>query len=239
VAKPGVHRFQSEEKCAAVEFVLNSEANPPEVFHFMQAKLFRLACHSIVTLMAMALFVPKVQAQTGHVALTATVSETVALSALPNLTQGNVHTDVMSSGNAVRITLSGVNSEAAVIRVPLLVRSNSGFKITVAAETKTATVTQLSVVDAQATGTLVSPQAISALAVPPRFDLRGINSSASSALNPLDDVRPLLVASGPRVSLAGTLNSPNNAMQVTILIGLQPQTAHEWSIHLTFVGTPG
>ena len=92
--------------------------------------------------------------------------------------------------------------------------------------------------EARATGTLVSPQATSELNVPRQFDLRGLKESASSALNLLDDARPLLVVSGPRVSLGGTLNSPNNALQVTVLIRLKPQPAHEWSTHLTFVATP-
>lgn len=188
----------------------------------------------------MALLVPdNVEAQTGRVALKATVSETVALSVLPNLTHSNVHTDVVSSGNTVRITLSGVNSEAAVIRVPLLVRSNSGFRISAALEAKTAALTQLSVLDVRATGTLVSPQVINGLTVPRQFDLRGLNKSVSSTPNLLDDARPLLVASGPRVSLGGTLDSPNNALQITVLIDLKPPTAHEWSVHLTFVGMPG
>jgi hypothetical protein len=190
--------------------------------------------------MAMTLLVlDNVEAQTGRVALNATVSETVALSLLPNFTDGNVHTDVVTSGNRVQITLSGVNSEAAVIRVPLLVRSNSGFRISAAAETKTAALTQLSVLDVRATGTLVSPQVISGLTVPRQFDLRGLNTSSSSARILLDDAQPLLVVSGPRVSLGGTLDSPNNALQITVLIDLKPQTAHEWSVRLTFVGTPG
>jgi hypothetical protein len=203
----------------------------------MKAK--RLTCHYIVTLMAMTLLVPNVEAQTGRVALTASVSETVALSVLPNMTQGNVHTDVVSSGNTVRITLSGVNSEAAVISVPLLVRSNSNFRISAAVETKTGASTQLSVADVRGTGTLVSSQAITALNVPPQFDLRGLNKGDSSARNLPDDARPLLVASGPRVSLGGTLDSPNNALQITVLIDLKPQTAREWLVHLTFVAAPG
>lgn len=205
----------------------------------MPAKRLRLTCRHVFALVAV-LFVlaAGVNPQTGGVTLKGAISKTVALSVLPNSTESNVETDVTSSGNTVRITLSGDITEAPVIRVPLLVRSNSSFKITAAVESTTAALTQLSVTDVRATGTLVSPQAITELNVPGQFDLRGLKESASSAPDLLDDVRPLLVVSGPRASLGGTLVSPNNALQITLLIGLKPQPAHEWSIHLTLVGTP-
>jgi hypothetical protein len=152
-----------------------------------------------------------VEAQTGRVVMNATVSEVVTLSVGPTFSQSNV--DIVSSGgDTVRITVSG---DDPVIRVPLLVRSNSSFKIS--AESQTPELVQLSVVAVHATGTLVSPQAVNALNVPRESD-------------------PNLVASGPRVSLGGTLNSPNNALQITVLIGLKP---HGSPVQLTFVATAG
>ena len=180
-----------------------------------------------------------VEAQTGGVTMKSTVSEVVALSVLPNSTQNNIETSLVSTGRTVRITLSGADGDAPVIRVPLLVRSNSSFKISAAVESNTAEVTQLSVVDARATGTLVSPNAVSELNVPRQIDVRGLEESTSSVQNLLDPSRPVLVASGPRVSRGGTLTSPNNALQLTLLIRLKPQPARGWLVHLTFVGTAG
>ena len=205
----------------------------------MPAKRLRLKCHRIFLLIAVLLGSVSVEAQTGHVTLKATVSETVALSVLPNLTDGTVDTNMVSSGNTVRITLSGTDSKVGVIRVPLLVRSNSGFRISAAVETKAASLTQLSVIDVRVTGMLVSPQAVSELNVPRQFDLRGLDESASSDLNPLDVSRPVLVVSGPRVSLGGTLVSPNNALQITLLIRMKPQPARGWLVHLTFARSAG
>jgi len=205
----------------------------------MPAKWLRLRCQHVFTLTAVLLFVPAgLKAQTGRVSVSATVSETVFLSVLPNSTHSNVETDVMSNGNTVRIMLSSAQTDPPVVRVPLLVRSNSSFKISAEVESATAELAQLSVLDVRATGTLVSPHAIGELNVPRQFDLRGLKESASSAPNLLDDARPLLVVSGPRVSLGGTLDSPNNALQVTVLIRLKPQSAHASSIHLKFVATP-
>ena len=199
----------------------------------MTAKRSRLKCRHVFTLLVF--LVPAgVQAQTGGMTMKTTVSETVALSVLSNSLPGGV---VVSTGNTVRITLSG--ADAQVIRVPLLVRSNSSFKISAAVESNTAEVTQLSVTDARATGTLVSPQSISELDVPRQFDVRGLDEIISSVPNLLDVSRPVLVASGPRVSRGGTLVSPNNALQVTLLIRLQPRQARDWLIHLTFVATAG
>ena len=168
----------------------------------------------LFTLMAVLFVVPAgVEAQTGRVALKATVSETVTLSVAPTFSQSNV--DVVSSGgNTVRITLSG---DDPVIRVPLLVRSNTSFKISAVFDSELG---ELSVVDVHATGNLVSPQAVNGLNVPPKSDLN-------------------LVASGPRVSLGGTLDSPNNALQITLLIRLNSQPPLGSPVQLTFVATAG
>jgi hypothetical protein len=170
--------------------------------------------------MAVVFFLPaSAEAQTGRVTLQATVSETVTLSVAPSFSQSNV--DVVSSGgNTVRITLSG---DDVIIRVPLLVRSNSSFKIS--AELQTGELSQLSAIGAHPTGRLVSPQAISGFKSPPRLDL---NTSG-----------PVLIASGPRVSLGGTLDSPNNALQLTLLIRLNPHQTRGSLVQLTLVATAG
>ena len=203
----------------------------------MPAKLLRLRCRHIYVAFAVVLCVPiNMKAQTGRVTMTGTISQTIALSASANLPSANVNTDVMSTGNTVRVVLSGNDAGAQVIRVPLLVRSNTGFKISAVVDSGTAALTQLSIVDVRATGSLVSPQAINGLSVPQPFDLRG-RDETSSTQNPLDVSRPVLVVSGPRVSLGGTLDSPNNALQVTVLIRLEPQPARPWLVQLTFVGS--
>lgn len=147
----------------------------------------------IFILMAVLFLVPaSIAAQT--VTLNGTVSETVALS-------------------VTRITLSG--DDASVIRVPLLVRSNSGFKISAVFESQTAELSELSVVDVHATGSLVSPQVVNTVDTRREGDV---------------------VLRGPRISLGGTLNSPNNALQVTLLIRVKPQSVSGWKGHLTLVG---
>lgn len=176
-------------------------------------------CSLVFTLIAVVFLVPAgVKAQTGRVTMQANVSETVALSVAPNSTHGDVDAAVVTSGNTVRIT-----AKAPVVRVPLLVRSNSSFKISANVES-TDSLAQLTIADVRATGSLVSPAAISGLRVPEQFDPEA--------------ARDLLLVSGPRVSLGGTLNSPNNALQITVLIRLKPQTAPGSLVQLTFVAAP-
>ena len=163
-------------------------------------------------------------AQTGGATLTGRVAETVALSVPSNLTQSHVQTGVVSSGNnSLQITLSGSEAESQVVRVPLLVRSNSGFKISALFESNTAVLSKLLVTDAHPTGALVSPNVVNALEVMRR--------------DHLDLSQPLLVLTGPRVSLGGTLQSPNNALQITLLIHVRPQPGPAWQAHLLLVGT--
>ena len=184
----------------------------------------RLKCHLLFPLAAVVLLLPvSAEAQTGRVTMQARVSEIVTLSAPPNFAHGNVDAEVLSTGNTVRITLTSTSGEAPVIRVPLLVRSNSGFKISAAVESTTDSLAQLSITDVRATGTLVSPAAINGLNIPEDFDL---------------EARNIMLVSGPRVSLGGTLTSPNNALQITVLIRLKPQPAQGSLVHLTFAAAP-
>lgn len=182
------------------------------------ARRLRSKCRHVFTILAVLFVVPaSVEAQSS-VTLRGTVSETVTLSIASSFSESNV--DVLSSGgNIVRITLHADDAKDPVILVPLLVRSNTSFKISAVFESETAELSQLSVTDAHATGALVSPRVFNAL---------DIKSGAS---------RASLVVSGPRVSLGGTLDSPNNALQITVLIRLNPQSSRGL-VYLTFVGSP-
>ena len=180
----------------------------------MPARGLRLSCH-LFTLVAAGVFVPLGVKAQNSVILNATVSETVVLSVAPN------SIGAVSSGNTVRVTLSGSDS---VVRVPLIVRSNTGFKISAIFESQTAVLSELSVAEVRATGRLVSPQIVNALKVEPHLDP--------------DISQPLFVASGPRVSTGGTLHSPNNALQITVLIRLNPASARDSQFQLTFAARP-
>jgi hypothetical protein len=199
----------------------------------------RLTYGQVLALITMVLLVPAaVQAQTGRSSVTVkgTVSEVVTLSIPPNSTHGDVDVNVVSSGGTVRLTLSGAKAGSSVIRVPLMVRSNTGFRISATFESNTAQLTKLSVLDVQANGALVSREAVNNLEITKHLDLRGKTESTSpeNASSVLDVSGPFVVLSGPRVSTGGTLNSSNNALQVTLLIRVKPESVGSWLAHLTF-----
>jgi hypothetical protein len=125
----------------------------------------------------------------------------------------------------VQLALSGTETSSPVIRVPLLVRSNCDFKVTAEFESQTAELSELSVSDAHSTGGLVSPNIIKGLKPRQQLDPQM--------------TQPMLVLTGPRVSLGGTLQSPNNALQVTLLIGVKPHLNRAWAAHLELVATAG
>jgi hypothetical protein len=164
----------------------------------------------LLTLIAVGVLVPAAVKAQNSVLMQATVSEIVTLSASSTSTPSNI----------VSLTLSG---DDQIVRVPLLIRSNTSFKISAIFESKTAVLSELSVDDVRAMGGLVSPQVVNAVHVNPHLDP--------------DLSQPLLVLTGPRVSLGGTLNSPNNALQITLVIRLKPELPRE-PIHLTLAATP-
>lgn len=177
-----------------------------------------LCKHLGVLCAAVWLFAAVTSAEAQTVSLTASVSKAVALEVAPNSANGDVRVHALSSGSTVRITISGNGAGSPVIRVPLLVRSNSEFKISGEFESTTTQLTQLSVMDVRATGALVSSEVINNLQIPPEFDLSS----------------PFVLVSGPRVSTGGTLNSPNNAVQITLHVRLKPESVGDWLAHLTF-----
>jgi hypothetical protein len=180
-----------------------------------------------------------VEAQRRGVTLTGTVNDTVALSIAPNSRHSDIDVDVVNSGSSIRMTLSGTRIESSVILVRLLVRSNIGFNISGILESKAILLTQLSVRDLRATGRLVSPEAIDNVEIPQAFDMRGRKDKDSSENESsiLDVSQPFLLLSGPRVSLGGTLESPNNALQISLLIRIKPQPTRDWRVQLTFFTT--
>lgn len=194
----------------------------------------RLTYGHFFALITLVLLAPAVvQAQTGSVTVKGTVSEVVTLSIPPNSKHGNVDMSVVSSGSTVRLTLSGATAGSSVIRVPLLVRSNTGFRISGTFESSTARLAQLSVMDVRATGRLVSPEAVNNLEITEPFDLRGQLERTSSE-DVVNVSAPFIVLRGPRVSLGATLNSSTNALQITLFIRVKPESVGDWLAHLTF-----
>ena len=196
----------------------------------------KLTCRFVFGVVAlMVLMSAHTAAQNASVVLQGGVSATVTLSVSRVLPPNTIKTDVVNTtSNRVDITFSGADKNG-VIRLPLLVRSNCGFKITGVFESTAAIVTQLLVTSVQPTGSLVSRQAVRDVNVAKRFDARGPGGKLFPESVALSE--SLLVLSGPRISLGGTLDSPGNALEIVLLIHLKSDAGPAAS-HLTLLATP-
>src|SRR5215217_7310341 len=127
----------------------------------MPARGLRLRCR-LLTLIAVGVFVPAGIKAQNSVVMNATVSEVVTLSGSPTSAPSNTIV-VNHDGNTVEVTLADDNPAFQVIRVPLLVRSNTNFKISATFESKTAILSHLTMGEVRATGRLVSPQIVNSV----------------------------------------------------------------------------
>jgi hypothetical protein len=189
------------------------------------------ARRSVVVLATVIVLLPiSVRSQTAtSIAMKGSVSQTVVLSMSPIAMRENIKSETVTEGNNLRLSLSGNSDEPAVIRVPLLLRSNTGYRISTRVESQSVIVNQLSVTSVRGTGKFVSAEAIN-VTVAQRYD----------ESTPLDLSNNSLILSGPRISLAGTLNAPDNALEIFLLIRVTPmKQAGSWQLNMTFSAAAG
>jgi hypothetical protein len=199
---------------------------------------FKLTCRFVFgVIIVIVLMSAHTVAQNAGVVLKGVVSETVALSVPRILPTNTIKTDVVNTGNRVDITFSSANKNE-VIRFPLLVRSNSGFKITAVLDSKATVVTRVVVTSVEATGPLVSRQAVRDIKLASGFDARGPGAKVFPDSVGLELSQPVPVLSGPRISLGGTLNSPGNALEIVLLIHLESESGPVTAARLTLLATP-
>jgi len=180
------------------------------------------------------------QTSNGSVTMKANVSETVALSVSQNLLRDNLQVDGHSDVKSLTLTLSGSAHDVMSVRVPILIRSNTGYNISALVQSQAATLASFAVVDAYPTGRFVCPESLANLHVARELDSRNKNGTVQIVSSPLNNASPLAILSGPRVSLAGTLNSADNALEVILLIVVNPDAAaHGWFLRLTLSGSAG
>src|ERR1051325_8028808 len=112
-----------------------------------------MPCRYVFTLLAVMCFVPASVAAQSSVMLRATVSQTVTLFVAPSFSDTNVQVGT-SGGNTARITLPLNDANDPGIRLPLVVPSNTSFKIPANSEPTAAGISELQVTDVHPTGSL-------------------------------------------------------------------------------------
>ena len=172
-----------------------------------------------------------VRSQTSSIGMKGSVSQVVVLSVSPSAMRESIQSETVVEGNSLRVLLSGNSHGSEEIRVPLLLRSNSAYSVSAFVESQSVIVNQLSVKEVRGTGRFVAPGAINVTVASPGHPSFSNNS-------PLDLSKNFRLFSGPRISLAGTLNSPDNALEVFIVIKVTPvKQAGSWQLSMTLSST--
>jgi hypothetical protein len=128
--------------------------------------------------------VARAQSGAGSVKMSGAVSKTVALSVPQGAEAANANVRVNTSLNAdqsLTVTLYGTTRELTEVRVPVQIRSNTGYRLFVTAKAGGPTLSNLLVVGARPTGKLVAPEAPEAVSVARVFDGRGGTNKSTPA----------------------------------------------------------
>ena len=185
-------------------------------------------------------FLARGQSHSAPVTINASVSETVALSVGEAFAENNVRIESHGAGTTLGLTLSGSSNDVAAIRVPILIRSNTSYGISASVQSQAATLVNFAVIGVRPTGRFAAINAVASLNVARELDSRSTNGTIQTAFMPLNLSSSFSILSGRRVSLAGTLSSVDNALEVTLLIAAKPAAdAGEWTLLLTLTASPG
>jgi hypothetical protein len=177
----------------------------------------------------------------GSVRMSGGVSGTVAISIPRNAEASDKGVRVNVGRNAdqsLTVTIDGETRGPALVRIPVQIRSNTSYRLSAAATSSGSGLKSLSVVDARPTGNLVDALAVENLRVATAFGAGpGVNNLTRAGSPNFSSPAELL--SGPRVSLGGTLQSPQNALEVTLSLTVEPRGAGQgWTFELLLSAVP-
>jgi hypothetical protein len=211
--------------------------NATIIITFDPLKRRRLSCLIWLCLVAIGPATVCAQRRSGSTDLRASVSKTVTLSLSPNASPAGVDLNAFENGCALRLVLSGSESKRN-LQVPILLRSNAAYNINASVQSQTAVLTQLRVLSVEATGKLVASDAVTGVAVRRQFDKQRDDPLAGEEnLSTIDALVPFTIFSGPRISMGGSLDSPQNALKVILLLSVQAKLAERsWTIDLKLQG---
>ena len=157
------------------------------------------------------------QIHSGSVTVSGRVSPAVFLTVAPGADNLQV-TYTQKDARTLRLTISNASNEASRVSIPLQLRSNAASELSVSATPGGAELLSIGVTGARATGSFVAPEALAAATGEPR----ATHSTSTQTLLTL-----------PRISLAGTHDSPSNALELTLLLEVRPG-----DLELTLTASP-
>lgn len=175
------------------------------------------------------------------------VSAAVLISIAPTAQLSDSETLVTAHNTDARtlfISIKIHGHHARQIVIPVLIRSNTGYMLSALAKPCEATPSTLlrgmQVTGARPTGRFVAVDAVEAMNVAAAFDATNAAGHLQRAsLSALLLSSPTILLTGPRISLAGTPDSPHNAVEVTMLAEVEASDEGETqSLDLILSATP-
>ncbi len=168
------------------------------------------------------------QTTSASVAVSGHVSPSVFLNVAPGaqLSADNLQvTSTQQDARTIRFAISITSGEASRVSIPLQLRSNAASELSISTPHGGAELLTLTVTGARATGSFVAPEALSAALAAANDEPQAAHSTAAQKL-----------LSVPRISLAGTHDSPTNALEVSLLLEVQP--GQNATLELTLTASP-
>lgn len=190
------------------------------------------------------LLAAEVLGQSGPASITVNgqVSEAVFVSVAPGAQLSDAQMLLTYSNlgpRSLRLSISTTGSDVRRISIPIQLRSNVPFALSASANLSATTLRGLCVTGARTTGRFVAADAARAV------NMAGCETQTAAARPPslnrgaLPFSSPYTLLNGPRISLAGTFDTPFNALEVTLLVEVAPHDGQEHgSIELILSASP-
>ncbi|PYS27723.1 MAG: hypothetical protein DMF75_19860, partial [Acidobacteria bacterium] len=124
----------------------------------------------------------------------------MALSVGQAFAENNVRIESHGAGKSLGLTLSGSSTDVVAVRVPLLIRSNTSYRISALVQSQAARLVNFAVIGARPTGRFATMEAVASLKVARDLDSRSTNGEIQTAFMPLNLSSSFSILSGPRVS---------------------------------------
>lgn len=167
------------------------------------------------------------------------VSATIAVSArTPTEVKGgrvqadSRHVDLQT----VAVTMSGVDSGRTELLLPVRLRSNAAYALSASVRAKGASLVSVSVTSTRATGRFVAEGAVDAIKIAEGIDSRTQTPPPEEhpeRKRPSYSSTPVVLLTGPSISTAGTLSSPDNAIEVNLSLIVKASVSKEpWELEL-------
>jgi hypothetical protein len=185
------------------------------------------------------------QKDNGLVSLQAQVPSIVQLSTFPIKKELKGAFDVQYKNNKegiIVIKVSGFSSEIVNLPIRLQIRSNIPYDLNAVLNSQDFDSLKLNVLNAANTGRSTADDAIQKIIINPSLNKRFYFNKLSNKVS-IPEIKvgntEIVLLRGPKISLAGTLTSSDNAIEIELIAQIIPPSIKQnWIAEITFSAVP-